>query len=83
MFEKLARASLAWLRTLVISVIGTTVVLIGIVMIVTPGPAVVVIPLGLAILSVEFAWARVLLKKAKKYVTDRLPPPRNQPPCPP
>jgi hypothetical protein len=37
---------------------GSTVILIGIIMIVTPGPAIIVIPAGLAILATEFAWAR-------------------------
>ena len=48
-----------------IIVIGFTVLLIGIAMIVLPGPAIVIIPLGLAILGTEFIWARILLKKAK------------------
>ena len=34
-------------------------------MLVLPGPAFIVIPIGLGILAVEFAWARRLLKKAK------------------
>lgn len=37
---------------------GGTVLLIGIAMIVTPGPAILVIPIGLGILATEFAWAR-------------------------
>ncbi len=52
-------------RKIVIFVIGSTVVLIGIVMIVAPGPAVIVIPAGLAILGTEFVWAKLLLKKMK------------------
>ncbi len=39
-------------------VIGLTVLSIGIVMIVTPGPAILIIPAGLAILGTEFTWAR-------------------------
>ncbi len=49
----------------VVFVIGSTVVLIGIVMIVAPGPAVIVIPAGLAILGTEFVWAKLLLTKMK------------------
>jgi uncharacterized protein (TIGR02611 family) len=45
-------------------VVGFTVLLIGLVMLVTPGPAFVVIPFGLAVLSLEFAWAERLLDKA-------------------
>jgi tellurite resistance protein TerC len=55
-------------RRIVIAVIGTTVVLIGVAMIVLPGPAVIVIPLGLGILSVEFAWARHWLHAIKRKV---------------
>ena len=40
--------------------------LIGIALIVLPGPAFVVIPVGLAILATEFAWARHWLKKARR-----------------
>lgn len=47
-------------------VVGLTVVLIGIIMIVTPGPAVVVIPLGLGILATEFLWAKRILKSLRK-----------------
>jgi hypothetical protein len=37
-------------------------------MIVTPGPAVVIIPMGLAILATEFIWARTLLLKVKEKI---------------
>jgi tellurite resistance protein TerC len=43
---------------------GFTVVIAGLAMTVLPGPAVVVIPLGLAMLSLEFAWAERLLEKS-------------------
>jgi uncharacterized protein (TIGR02611 family) len=46
------------------AVVGVTVLLAGLAMLVTPGPAFVVIPIGLAILSLEFAWAEHLLDKA-------------------
>jgi uncharacterized protein (TIGR02611 family) len=54
------------LRRLVIAVVGGTVVLIGIVMIVFPGPAIIVIPAGLAILATEFVWARRLLRRFRE-----------------
>ena len=47
------------------AIFGFTVLIIGIAMIVLPGPAFIVIPLGLAILASEFLWARKLLKKLK------------------
>ncbi len=45
-------------RRIVIAVVGTTVLLIGLALLVLPGPAIIVIPVGLAILATEFAWAR-------------------------
>lgn len=45
-------------------VVGLTLLLGGIAMLVLPGPAFVVIPIGLAILALEFAWADNLLEKA-------------------
>jgi tellurite resistance protein TerC len=52
-------------RRIVIALLGSTILLLGLAMIILPGPAVVVIPMGLAILSLEFAWARHWLKKFK------------------
>jgi tellurite resistance protein TerC len=52
-------------RRIVIGLVGSTVLLIGIVMIVTPGPAFIVIPLGLAILGLEFAWARLWMRRLR------------------
>src|SRR3954468_16441421 len=43
---------------------GITVVAAGIAMVAFPGPAVVVIPIGLAMLSLEFCWAQRLLDRA-------------------
>lgn len=55
-----------FVRRVIIAVIGGTIVLIGLAMIVLPGPAIVVIPLGLAVLATEFIWARRWLRKARK-----------------
>ena len=60
-----------WLKRAVVAVIGFTVLLIGVAMVVLPGPAVVVIPLGLAILATEFVWAKRLLEKARATITRK------------
>ena len=52
-------------RRLIIAVVGLTVLAIGIAMILLPGPAFFMIPLGLGILATEFVWAGVLLNKIK------------------
>ena len=61
--ERLGLMSRPRLRKFLVALIGGTVVLFGILLIVLPGPAVIVVPLGLAILATEFAWARALLKR--------------------
>lgn len=60
--------SLRQAKRWIIAIIGFTILLMGIAMIVLPGPAFVVIPAGLAILGTEFIWARNFLNKVK----DRL-----------
>jgi uncharacterized protein (TIGR02611 family) len=46
------------------AIAGSGVLLLGIVMLVTPGPAFVLIPAGLAMLALEFAWAERALERA-------------------
>ena len=58
-------------KRLIVAVVGFTMLLAGVAMIVLPGPAFIVIPLGLAILATEFVWARNLLKKVKETISRR------------
>ncbi|NLT65887.1 MAG: hypothetical protein GXX84_04715 [Acidobacteria bacterium] len=53
-------------RRVTVLVVGVTVLLIGIAMLVLPGPALVVIPIGLAILATEYAWARRCLSVVRE-----------------
>jgi uncharacterized protein (TIGR02611 family) len=65
-------------RRIIVSVIGATVLLIGIALLVLPGPAFIVIPIGLAILATEYAWARYWLRKVRQ-VANRVIPGRGAP----
>ena len=56
------------LRKLIVAVIGVTILLIGAAMVVLPGPAFIVIPIGLAILATEFAWARRVIRRARVMI---------------
>jgi uncharacterized protein (TIGR02611 family) len=56
-------AALRVARKAVVAVIGVSVVVFGLALIVLPGPAIIVIPLGLAILATEFVWAARLLRR--------------------
>jgi tellurite resistance protein TerC len=62
----LAAATYRRARRVVVFVVGMTLLAVGIAMIVLPGPAVVMIPLGLAVLAAEFAWARRWLWRLKR-----------------
>ncbi len=54
------------LKKVVVAIIGFVVLFIGILLIFLPGPAVVVIPLGLSILAIEFEWPKKILKRTKE-----------------
>jgi len=57
-------------KRVIVSVVGATVLLIGIALLVLPGPAFIVIPVGLAILATEYAWARRWLKKVRQIASN-------------
>lgn len=52
-------------KRVVVAVIGFTVLLIGVAMLVLPGPAFIIIPVGLGILATEFIWARRMVNEVK------------------
>ena len=56
------------LRKLIVAVIGVTILLLGVAMVVLPGPAFIVIPVGLGILATEFAWARRAVRRARVMI---------------
>jgi hypothetical protein len=53
----------------VVFVIGVVLLAIGLIMFVTPGPGIVLVVLGLAVLATEFAWAEHLLDQAKRQAS--------------
>jgi uncharacterized protein (TIGR02611 family) len=57
-------------KRVIVSVVGATVLLIGVALLILPGPAFIVIPVGLAILATEYAWARRWLKKVRRMASD-------------
>ena len=63
--EQLVITTYKQARKAVILALGSSVLLIGVAMIVLPGPAIIVIPLGLSILALEFVWARRWLRRVK------------------
>lgn len=65
------RSTYKAMRRVLILVVGISIVVVGVIMIVTPGPAIIVIPAGLALLATEFLWARRLLDRLKASITNR------------
>ena len=59
---------LRFAKRVVVAVVGGTVTLIGIALIVLPGPAFIIIPIGLSILATEFVWVRRFLQRARQMV---------------
>jgi len=64
--EQLVRVGYREARRIVILVFGMTVLLVGLAMLVLPGPGILVVIAGLAILGIEFAWARGWLRKVRE-----------------
>ena len=65
------KLTLKSVKKIIVAVVGFTILLIGIFMIVLPGPAFIVIPLGLAILATEFVWAKKWLDKVKQKISEQ------------
>lgn len=59
-------------RRIAVALVGGTVLTVGVAMVVLPGPAVLVIPAGLAILATEFPWARRLLHRVRRGLEQGL-----------
>jgi len=57
-------------RRTAIAVVGFTILALGIVMLVTPGPGWLVIFVGLSLLGLEFVWARRMLRRLKRAGND-------------
>ena len=56
-------------RRLVVFVVGAAVLLLGLVLLVLPGPGLITIALGLSILASECVWARQILKRFRQWLS--------------
>jgi uncharacterized protein (TIGR02611 family) len=57
-------------KRIAVTVVGCALVAAGLVMLVIPGPGLLVIIAGLAVLASEYAWARRTLDVAKRRAGD-------------
>ena len=58
----LARSS----KRIAVSVVGGAFVVIGLAMLVLPGPGILVVAIGFAVLGTEYAWAAAALDRTKR-----------------
>ncbi len=59
---------IAQIKRTIISIVGFSILFLGIAMILLPGPAFILIPLGLGILASEYPWARRMLERIKGWI---------------
>ncbi len=59
------------IKRLLVMTVGGTVLAVGAALIVLPGPAFIVLPLGLAILAMEFAWAKRWLRSVRALLPPK------------
>lgn len=71
-----------WARRIVVGMIGGTILVLGVAMVVLPGPAILVIPIGLGVLGLEFAFARHWLRRLRATATDVVNRVRGRPKAP-
>jgi hypothetical protein len=56
-------------KRIAISVLGAALVLGGLAMLVLPGPGILVVALGFAVLGTEYAWAAAAFERTKSLAT--------------
>jgi len=57
---------LSKVKSSLLSLLGFILVALGLLFIILPGPAVLFLPLGLALLSFEYDWAKVWLRRCQR-----------------
>ncbi len=57
-------------KRLIKIVVGFTILLLGCIMLITPGPGIATMVGGLAILATEFVWAKKLMKRFKEEAVN-------------
>jgi len=56
------------IKNIALTGVGFTLVALGLLFIFLPGPAIIFLPLGLAILSLRYEWAKVWLKRCQRMM---------------
>lgn len=62
-------------RKIFVSIVGFSILVFGFILVFLPGPAIVVIPIGLIVLAGEYLWAKKLLEKIRssgKFLSKKI-----------
>jgi uncharacterized protein (TIGR02611 family) len=59
-------------RWVIVATSGFTLVILGLIFLVLPGPGIPLVLAGLTILATEFAWAEVVLNRTRHHVARTL-----------
>jgi len=54
------------IKSTMLTIVGLMLVAVGLLFVFLPGPAIIVLPLGLAILSLEYPWAKIWLRRCQR-----------------
>lgn len=57
-------------KRITVTVVGGVLVLAGVAMLVLPGPGILLVALGFALLGTEYAWAATMLERTKRTATQ-------------
>lgn len=57
-------------KRIAVTVVGAAFVLVGLAMLVLPGPGILVVALGFAVLGTEYAWAAAVLEHTKRLAAQ-------------
>ena len=65
-----AREYIAWIgrsgKRIAVTIIGFGLIALGLVLLVVPGPGLLIVAAGLAVLATEYTWARRALEETKR-----------------
>jgi uncharacterized protein (TIGR02611 family) len=61
--------AIRWVWRWIVVAIGAVLLLLGVVLLVTPGPGLLLIAAGLGILATRFAWARTVLERVRERIS--------------
>lgn len=67
-------------KRIAVTVVGAALVVAGVVMMVLPGPGLLVVAAGFAVLGTEYVWAATVLERGKRAAASigrRIPRPRR------